>query len=58
MLKLARRTAAVVVVSAAFVPLAASAASADPIDTVNAAYCAAQKKAGVLNVQDCMYLIR
>jgi hypothetical protein len=56
--KLARRTAAVVLVSAAFVPLAASAASADPIDTVNAAYCAAQKKAGVDNVQDCMYLIR
>ena len=58
MRKLARRTATVLVVSAALVPLAASAASADPIDTVNAAYCNAQEKAGVLNVQDCRYIIR
>jgi hypothetical protein len=56
--KLARRTAAVLVVSAALVPVTASAASADPIDTVNRAYCYAQEKAGVLNVQDCLYLIR
>jgi hypothetical protein len=56
--KLARRTAAVIVVSAALVPVAATAASADPIDTVNNAYCNAQEKAGFLNVQDCRYLIR
>ena len=58
MRKLARRTAAVVVLSTALVPVAATAASADPIDTVNRAYCYAQEKAGVLNVQDCLYIIR
>ena len=58
MRKLARRTAAVLVLSAGLVPVAASAASADPIDTVNQAYCYAQEKAGVLNVQDCLYIIR
>ncbi len=58
MLKLARRTAAVLVVSAAIVPVVASAASADPIDTVRTAYCNAQEKAGVLNVQDCRFIIR